>query len=83
MQESISNVRGALAPRPVERRRPRGNPSRPFRLPDGADEELEGELDDGLDGGATLVPRPRRAPEDRISTEPLAEEAGQSIDVSA
>jgi len=79
MQESISNVRGALAPRPVERRRPRGNPSRPFRLPDGADEEL----DDGLDDGATLVPRPRRAPEDRISTEPLAEEAGQSIDVSA
>ena len=80
MRDRITNVQGALAPQPPRRRGPRRQPARPFELP-GEDRERGGA--DGSEHDAVLRPRPRRALDERVAQEPLAEEAGQSIDVRA
>lgn len=77
MQDGIIRVHSTPTPASPRGRQQR-RPSRPFTLPD--DESA-----DEVDGQRQVVLQPRLGPArgGRIGSEPLAEEAGQSLDVRA
>jgi len=77
MQDGIIRVHSTLTPADP-RGRQRKRPSRPFTL-------LDGESGDDRDDQRQVVLQPRPGPRcgGRVGTEPLAEEAGQSLDVRA
>ncbi len=78
MQDSITRVYTAPAADGYQRRRQQKRPSRAFILPTEGGEELETSQPE-----LTLQPVPRRSLGDRAGSKPLAEEAGQILDVRA
>jgi len=77
MQDGIIRVHSTPTPARPRGRQQRGS-GRPFTLPDDeSGDEADGQRE------VVLQPRPRPPRGVRIGTEPLAEEAGQSLDVRA
>lgn len=81
MQDGITRIYSTPAPA-VERRRQHRRSTRAFTLPDA---EPDDESSDSSDGQRQVIlqPKPGRTDEARVGTTPLAEEAGQSLDVRA
>ena len=81
MQDGINRIHSAAA-RTGPRRHQQRRSSRAFTLPDA---ESNDESNDPSDDPRQVIlqPSPSRSDEDRIGTRPLAEEAGQSLDVRA
>lgn len=78
MTDGITKVYSAPAASGARRRQQERRSAQPFHLP------FDGEEEDGGDQRQIILhPKPRRSLEDRIGTKPLAEEAGQSLDVRA
>ncbi len=81
MQDSITRIHSTPAPT-AQRRQQQRRSTRAFTLLEADPDDDSSDPSDGQ-RNVILQPRPSRTDESRVGTRPLAEEAGQSLDVRA